>query len=203
MAALPGVARGRPNRASRAHAPDFGARDWDARDRDPGELYRGARLASAFDWAAQHDDQLNSLEREFIQSSRLESERVARRQHSQNRRLRSLLFGVGVLLVLAVIAGIVALVQRQSATQQARVARTAARVARTAARVALARQLGAQAVNEPRLDRAMLLAREAVSSRSLTPDGGLAAGDAAAQPDGDRKFDAADQLPAAATGGEP
>ena len=32
------------------------ARDWDARGRDPGELYRGARLAAALDWAAQHDE---------------------------------------------------------------------------------------------------------------------------------------------------
>jgi WD40 repeat protein len=152
------------------------ARDWDARDRDPGELYRGARLASASDWAAQHDDQLTALEREFIQSSRLESERVARRQRSQNRKLRSLLLGVGVLLVFAVIAGVVALVQRHSATQQASAAKSAAREARTAARVALARQLGAQAVNEPRLDRAMLLAREAVAlDRSPQTEGSLLA----------------------------
>ena len=42
------------------------ATDWDARNRDPGELYRGARLASALDWAAQHDDRLNAVERDFI-----------------------------------------------------------------------------------------------------------------------------------------
>jgi DNA-binding SARP family transcriptional activator/WD40 repeat protein len=145
------------------------ANDWDARDRDPGELYRGARLASALDWAAQHDDQLNALEREFIQSSRVESERVARRQRAQNRRLRGLLIGVGVLSVFAVIAGVVALVQRQSARHQAS-------AATTAARVALARQLGAQAVNEPRLDRATSLAREAVNlDRSPQTEGSLLA----------------------------
>ncbi len=145
------------------------ADEWDARDRDPGELYRGARLASALDWAAQHDDRLNALEREFIQSSRLDSERVARRQRAQNRRLRSLLLGVGVLFAIAVIAGIVALAQRQSA-------RDKASAATAAARVALARQLGAQAVNEPRLDLAMLLAREAVKlDRSPETDGSLLA----------------------------
>ena len=145
------------------------AGDWDARGRDAGELYRGARLAGALDWAAQHDDQLNALERDFLASSRLESERVARRQRSQNRRLRSLLLGVGVLLVFASVAGVVALVQRQSARQQAS-------AATTAARVALARQLGAQAVNEPRLDRAMLLAREAVNlDRSPQTEGSLLA----------------------------
>jgi WD40 repeat protein len=145
------------------------ANDWDARGRDPGELYRGARLASALDWAAQHDDRLNALEREFIRSSRLESERVARRQRAQNRRLRGLLIGVGVLSVFAVIAGVVALAQRQSARHQAG-------AATVAARVALARQLGAQAVNEPRLDRAMLLAREAVNlDRSPQTEGSLLA----------------------------
>ena len=48
--------------------------------------------------------------------------------------------------------------------------------ATTEARVALARQLGAQAVNEPRLDLAMLLAREAVNlDRSPQTEGSLLA----------------------------
>ena len=145
------------------------ATDWDARSRDPGELYRGARLATALDWAAQHDDRLNAVEREFIESSRRESERAARRQRTQNRRLRGLLSGVGVLLLFAVVAGIVALVKQQSASHQAR-------RATVAARDALARQLGAEAVNEPRLDRAMLLAREAVKiDRSQQTEGTLLA----------------------------
>jgi WD40 repeat protein/DNA-binding SARP family transcriptional activator len=138
------------------------AREWDAGGRDPGELYRGARLAGALDWTAQHDDELNALEREFIQSSLLEAERAARRQRSQNRRLRSLLLGVGLLLIVAVVAGIVALIKQQSASNQAR--------------AALGRQLGAEAVNEPRLDLAMLLAREAVNlDRSPQTEGTLLA----------------------------
>jgi DNA-binding SARP family transcriptional activator/WD40 repeat protein len=145
------------------------AREWDAGDRDAGELYRGARLAGALDWSAKHDDLLNGLEREFLQTSRLQDERAAQRQRAQNRRLRSLLFGVGVLLVIAVIAGIVALVQRQSA-------RDHARAATASARVALARQLGAEAVNQPRLDLAMLLARESVNlDRSPQTEGTLLA----------------------------
>jgi len=118
------------------------AREWDASGRDSGELYRGARLTGALDWAAQHDDRLNALEREFIQSSRIEAER-------QNRRLRILLLGVGALLMIAVVAGVIALLKQQSASNEAR--------------AALARQIGAEAVNEPRLDLAMLLAREAVN----------------------------------------
>jgi DNA-binding SARP family transcriptional activator/WD40 repeat protein len=132
------------------------ARDWDARGRDVAELYRGARLASALDWAAQHDVELNALEREFIGSSRLQAEHETRRQRSQNRRLRGLLLGVGLLLAIAVFAGIVALVNQQNASHEAR-------AATLAARAALGRQLGAEAVNQPRIDLALLLAREAVN----------------------------------------
>lgn len=69
------------------------AREWELRRRDPAELYRGARLASALEWAAQHRERLTSLEREFIDAGRLASERDASRQRRQNRRLRGLLGG--------------------------------------------------------------------------------------------------------------
>jgi DNA-binding SARP family transcriptional activator/WD40 repeat protein/energy-coupling factor transporter ATP-binding protein EcfA2 len=118
------------------------AREWDARRRDPGELYRGPRLAAALEWAAKHEREPNELERAFLDAGRAESERRVRR-------LRALLAGVAVLLALAVAAGVVALLQRRSAQHEAI--------------VALARQLGAEAVSEPRIDRAMLLAREAVN----------------------------------------
>ena len=51
----------------------------------------------------------NELEREFLAESRAESERELAHQRRANRRLRALLAGVGVLLVLAVIAGALAL----------------------------------------------------------------------------------------------
>jgi Novel STAND NTPase 1 len=131
------------------------AREWDAAGRDSGELYRGARLTGALDWAAQHDDRLNALEREFIQASRIEAER-------QNRRLRILLLGVAGLLMIAVVAAVIAFIKQQTASNEAR--------------VALAQQLGAQAVNEPRIDLAMLLAREAVNlDRSPQTEGSLLA----------------------------
>ncbi len=69
---------------------------------------------------------------------------------------------MGVLLALSVVAGVVALVQRHDARDQAT--------------VALARQLGAEAVSEPRIDRAMLLARESLAlDRSLQTEGTLLA----------------------------
>src|SRR6266571_465781 len=118
------------------------AREWDVRGRDPAELYRGARLAAALDWAADHERELTEPERAFLDAGRVESERRVRR-------LRAFLAGVALLLALAVAAGFVALLQRRSAQHEAR--------------VALARQLGVEALAEPRIDRAMLLAREAVN----------------------------------------
>ena len=114
-------------------------REWRDSGRDPAELYRGARLAAALDWAAEHDPELNELEREFLEASRVASEREAERQRRTNRRLRTLLAGVGVLLTAAVVAGVIAVSERQGA--------------RSAATVADAERLGAEALNEDRLDR--------------------------------------------------
>ena len=90
------------------------AREEQASGREPAELYRGARLASALDWASTHDQQLNELERAFLDESGAASEREAERQRRTNRRLRALLAGVGVLLAAAVVAGVIAL-ERQGA----------------------------------------------------------------------------------------
>jgi WD40 repeat protein/DNA-binding SARP family transcriptional activator len=125
------------------------AAEWQGSERDPAELYRGARLASALDWAAGHDAELNELERQFLDASKAASEREAERQRRTNRRLRTLLAGVGALLAAAVVAGLIAISERQSA--------------RDAARVEAAQRLGAQAVNEDRVDRALRLALAGVA----------------------------------------
>lgn len=124
------------------------ARDWEAADRDCGELYRGARLASALEWKIGHEGELNELEREFLEESRVETEQEAEQQRRANRRLRVLLAGLAAMLALAVVAGIVALNQRGEA--------------RDAARIADAQRLGVEALREGRLDRALLLTRAAV-----------------------------------------
>ena len=69
------------------------AGQWSGRGRDPGDLYRGARLSAALDWSQGHDRALNALEREFLAESRVASERQLERQRRTNRRLRSLLAG--------------------------------------------------------------------------------------------------------------
>jgi WD40 repeat protein len=125
------------------------AAEWQRSGREPAELYRGARLASALDWAASHDPELNELERGFLDESRAASEREAERQRRTNRRLRTLLAGVGVLLAAALAGGIFALIQRGEA--------------RDAETAQLAQRLGAQALVEEDLDRSLLLARQAVA----------------------------------------
>ena len=143
------------------------AGEWEARGRDSGDLYRGARLGAALDWSVQHRDDLDRLERAFLAASQFEADRAARRQRSQNRRLRALLTGTGVLLLIAVVAGIAALVGEHQAS-------TDARLAAAEARAALGRQLGAEAMSEPRLDVAELLAREGVAlDRSPQTEGTL------------------------------
>ena len=68
------------------------AREWDAHGCDSADLYRGSRLTGALDWSAQIPGELSPLEREFVDRSRGDAER-------QQRRLRTLLAGVAVLLV--------------------------------------------------------------------------------------------------------
>ncbi len=115
------------------------ARAWRAGD---GDLYRGAQLAAALEWAAGHAGDLNAAERAFLDASRDASTRA-------QRRLRAVLAGVASLLVLAVIAGAVALDQRSQARGQAT--------------AAAAESLGAQALAEGDLDTSLLLARQGVA----------------------------------------
>jgi DNA-binding SARP family transcriptional activator/WD40 repeat protein len=140
----------------------FAARDWDAGGRDTSELYRGARLASALDFAAEHEDALNALERDFLAEARMVSEREALRSRALNRRLRALLVGALVALVAAAGAGVLALNQRGEA--------------RDAALTADAQRIGAQALTEEHPDRALLLARAGVAlDDSVTTRGSLLA----------------------------
>jgi WD40 repeat protein len=139
------------------------AQEWNHSERDPGELYRGARLTGALDWAATHDADLNQLEREFLDASRAAAEhevadarrradqeaRRARREARISRRLRAALAGLAVVLILALVAGGLALTLRGRAEHQALVADS--------------RRLGAQALLEDQLDRSLLLARQGIA----------------------------------------
>ena len=160
-------------RALRRHlAP--AARDWTLSGRPDAELYRGARLASALDWAAGHAGDLNPAEAEFLEASRAAADRELREQRERadreaqarlrearaRRRLRAVLACVLALLVFSAAIGAVALQQRGQA--------------RAAQRSAEARRLGALALSEPDLDRSLLLAAAAVrTDPSLATEGDL------------------------------
>ena len=139
----------------RLHITDA-ATEWDTVGRDPNELYRGARLAATLDWTAEHADELNTLEREFVTRSRDASQQQARHARRTNKRLRGLLAAVAVLLVATLLGGVLAVIQRGDAQK-------AAEAARGAEAAQLAQRLGAQALVEEDLDLALLLARQAVA----------------------------------------
>ncbi len=46
------------------------AAEWEIAERDPGLLYRGARLAQAVEWAGSRSDELNAGERAFLEAGR-------------------------------------------------------------------------------------------------------------------------------------
>ena len=138
------------------------AREWISTGCRGEDLYRGARLENVDGWL-DSDITLNSAESQFVKESiaardeaeRLEQERLRYRER-QNRRLRTLLATVGVVAVLALLAGGIALQQRQRAEEQAQVANESAQLSET-------RRLAADAAQLVETDRrlALLLAAEA------------------------------------------
>jgi WD40 repeat protein/DNA-binding SARP family transcriptional activator len=117
------------------------ARDWHERGRDAADLYRGARLATAQEWQGGCEQELNEIERAFLGASRAAAVRA-------QRRLRMVLAAVAALLAVAIAGGVLALEQRSSARDEARVAE--------------AQRLGVQALSERRLDRSLLVARQSL-----------------------------------------
>jgi WD40 repeat protein/DNA-binding SARP family transcriptional activator len=133
------------------------AAGWDDLDQDPGALYRGAQLDTALDVAERGARTLPPLEREFLDASRTERDRERQREADQlrrtaraNRRLRAQLVALAIALIVALVVGIVAVGQRNRASEQRR--------------VATARELAAAANANLDVDpeRSILLALEAV-----------------------------------------
>ena len=99
------------------------ARSWDRSGRSSDELYRGSRLEAVLEELPGRRDQLTEIEILFIEHGRQARDIEAERGRRTVRRLRRLLAGVALLLILAVIAGSVALVQRRTAERTGRAAR--------------------------------------------------------------------------------
>ncbi|MFZ5909645.1 MAG: AAA family ATPase [Chloroflexota bacterium] len=151
------------------------AQEWEVLGRDPGGLYRGARLAQALEWSNSHRGDLNVLEASFLETSQAlanqevvereaqrqreleaarklaENERArAEEQTRSNRRLKQRAIYLTIAFVIVGILALVASVLGQRATQ--------------AEHLAFSRELAAASVNNLQVDpeRSVLLALQAL-----------------------------------------
>lgn len=132
------------------------ALSWQDSDHDESELHRGARLEADLEVSQRPGVALNQLEQDFISASVSAADAEVQREKRQVRRLRRSLVVVGVLLLLAAVAGLFAFQQEQRADDEASTARAAGDLAETRR---IAADSVARAESEPRL--ALLLAAEA------------------------------------------
>jgi WD40 repeat protein len=131
---------------------------WQKHDHDESFLYGGARLAAAEEWAGIHPDDINPLERGFLEASVAlrEARRIAAR-----RRVQYIIAGLVVALVIFAGLAFVAFQQRQESDRQRDIAQR--RAVETLASSAL------QALNAENTDLAIALALEASQSDSTLP----------------------------------
>jgi WD40 repeat protein/class 3 adenylate cyclase len=146
------------------------AHEWELLERDEGVLYRGAQLAQSREWAASHHEEMNTLERDFLQASRERSERELAEKEAQRQReldvqreraeeqalaagrlQRRAVFLMGALIVAAVLA-VTAFLFSQRANEEAR--------------VSASRELAAASISNLQVDpeRSILLALQSVSA---------------------------------------
>ena len=144
---------------------------WEALGRPDSELYRGVRLARALDWRADKDTALTEVEREFLEASshhaEAEQQSIVERARAQARlirRLRIVLGGAAVLLVLALVAGALAAVQSDRANENAAQAERDRRTTRQEqlAVSADARRVGARSQLTDDISLSLLLAAAGV-----------------------------------------
>ena len=119
------------------------AREWNQRGRDPGDLYRGARLAAALEWRARHEPDLNRTERAYLDAGRRDL------HAARTRRRRAVAAGVAVLVAITAVSSVLAIrgIQRTRSEQRAAASRALATRALTHLpdNVALAALLGLEA----------------------------------------------------------
>ncbi|MEY2401435.1 MAG: hypothetical protein QOJ08_1546, partial [Ilumatobacteraceae bacterium] len=131
-------------------------RSWEESGRANSELYRGSRLEALVEALPEHGHQLNPDEHAFVEASRVARDAGHERDRQRARRLRRLLVATACFLVLALVAGLIALTQRQRA-------RTAASEAVAAQRDAEVEALVGRSISirSAQRDIAALLAIEA------------------------------------------
>ncbi|MGI9098264.1 MAG: helix-turn-helix domain-containing protein [Solirubrobacteraceae bacterium] len=132
------------------------AREWDRLNREPAELYRGARLAASRAWADDHPDELSALERDFVTASYAAERDELRGARRMTRRLRQLATGLAALTAIIAALAVWALDQRSDARRQA------------ARATSLALVSPAQSLLTNRPDVSLLLALEAYHASPRT-----------------------------------
>ncbi len=147
---------------------------WEANRRDPGELYRGGRLAAAEEWASSHPGELNPTEQAFLDASVRARDAAEEREWRRVRRLRVLVTSLGVVAVVAIGAGLLALRQSRIADDNAAEAEQRAVENRTSQLVSESSL--ALVESDPDLAILLALAAHDVSSEiSDTPQPGVVA----------------------------
>jgi WD40 repeat protein/DNA-binding SARP family transcriptional activator len=146
------------------------AQEWDSSGREVGELYQGARLGQALEWAATRAGEINALEREFLDASGEARDREGARREAHRRgeleaarrvakELRTRAFALAGALVLAIVLAAFAVYFGEQA-------RSSAIAAQALARTAASRELAAAALAQLSIDpeRSVLLALQAVAA---------------------------------------
>lgn len=121
---------------------------WAAMGRPDSELYRGIRLSQVVEWRDRTQAELTPTERDFLEAARRASERERRHRLASRRRRRTVVVGTAALVVGALVAGALAVDQRQRA--------------QTAAVVADARRASALSLDAEGTVEALLLATAAM-----------------------------------------
>lgn len=153
---------------------------WDAGGRDGGDLYRGARLEQAAQWAEQHATDLNPVEQAFLDASVTSQRAAAAAATRFARRLRRSLVAVAAVAVLALVAGGLAWRQQRAAEASRRDAALQRDAATDAAADANAQRQRAEASStEAQRQRvaAEVLAADAETARMAAIAPGLAGND--------------------------
>jgi WD40 repeat protein len=95
------------------------ADSWVAAGRAESELYRGTRLEEAVALLESDTDRFTSLEREFVEASSAAALAAAEHERRARLRLRRGFVATAVALLVALVAGSVALVQKRAASREA------------------------------------------------------------------------------------
>jgi len=98
------------------------AQEWQRSNKEEGMLYRGARLTQAQEWRERNEAQLNLIEREFLDASIAERQKLERQQRQRQRLLVGAVVLFAVLFMAATGAAIFGFLQKIETEKQKQVA---------------------------------------------------------------------------------